>query len=369
MLDLRNFLCVALLGCAPVAVAQSTEAVDLDTALGTDKLAAQVADRRVVLIGETHVRYDHHLNQLALLRALYERHPVMAIGLEYFPRAVQAHLDDFVEKRIDEQEMLRATDYFGNWGYDYRLYAPILRFAREHEIPLVALNVPREIPSAVVKVGIDGLTPEQRALAPKEIEPADEAYRGRLKKEYDAHGSAAPGSLDHFVEAQLVWDEGMAESAAMFLEAHPEMPMAVLAGSGHLMFGSGIPMRLARRTGASYAIVLNNEDGLTAAMADFVMLGEEQELPAAGILGVRMHDGDGECSISGLVRGSAGAKAGLKKGDVLVSVDGVEVHRSDDVKLALWDKAPGDRVQVVVVRKHFLGSEQKPFDVELKAAR
>ncbi len=369
MFNVRGLLCVALMGCAPLAVAQATEAVDLHQAVALEKLAGQVADRRVVFIGETHVRYDHHLNQLALIRELYRSHPVMAIGLEYFPRSKQADLDDFVERRIDEQEMLRATDYFTNWGYDYRLYAPILEFARERAIPLVALNVPREVASAVAKVGVAGLSEEQRGAAPKDIEPADDAYRARLRKEYDAHGASPPGTFDHFVEAQLVWDEGMAESAALYLDAHPEMPMVVLAGSGHLKFGSGIPMRLARRTGASYAIVLNNEDGMTPAMADYVMLSQEQDLPAAGILGIRMHDEDGTCSISEVVPGGAAEKAGLKKGDTLVSVDGVAVQSSGDVKLALWDKAPGDRVRMVVVVKHFFGDEQKPFDVELGTAR
>lgn len=369
MLRVRGFLWVLWMGCAPAAFAQAAEAVDLHQALPAGKLAAQVVDRRVVFIGETHVRYDHHLNQLALIRELHALDPQLAVGMEYFPRIMQAHLDDYIAGRIDEQELLRVTDYYENWGYDYRLYAPILRFAREQKIPLVALNVPPGIASAVAKVGMDGLSGEQRKQAPQDIEPADDAYRARLREEYEAHGSSPPGTFEHFVEAQLVWDEGMAESAALYLEAHREQRMVVLAGSGHLAFGSGIPRRVARRAGVTYAIVLNNSDDMSPAMADYVVFSEEKDLPAAGILGVRMHDEDDSCRISGLVPGGAGATAGLKKGDTLVAIDGAAVHRSADVKLLLWNKAPGDRVSVEVARDHLFGfTSHETFEVQLAAA-
>jgi len=65
----------------------------------------------------------------------------------------------------------------------------------------------------------------------------------------------------------------------------------------------------------------------------------------------------------------AGEKAGLKKGDVLIEVDGQTVNRIADLHLALWDKKPGDRVQVSVRRKGGFGAAtQRNFEVELAAA-
>ena len=37
---------------------------------------------RVVYVGEIHDRYDHHLTQLAILKALHQRNPRLAIGVE-----------------------------------------------------------------------------------------------------------------------------------------------------------------------------------------------------------------------------------------------------------------------------------------------
>jgi len=53
----------------------------------------------------------------------------------------------------------------------------------------------------------------------------------------------------------------------------------------------------------------------------------------------------------------------------LIEVDGQTVNRIADLHLALWDKKPGDRVQVSVRRKGGFGAAtQRNFEVELAAA-
>src|SRR5579862_6311145 len=90
-----RFMLVLTLGFVPWmagALAQdqaSFDAVDLNTALPLDKLAAQLATKRVVFVGEIHDRYDHHLNQLEIIRKLHDRDSNLAIGVEYFPQTVQ----------------------------------------------------------------------------------------------------------------------------------------------------------------------------------------------------------------------------------------------------------------------------------------
>src|SRR5580704_1744170 len=148
-----------------------TEAVNLNTGLSLDDLAAQLATKRVVFVGEIHDRYDHHLNQLEIIKRLHELDPNLAIGVEYFQQPFQKQVDDYIEGRTPESEFLRATEYYRRWGYDYRLYAPIFRYARDQRIPVRALNVPTALTSAVAKVGIAGLSEQQRAYLPRQIEP------------------------------------------------------------------------------------------------------------------------------------------------------------------------------------------------------
>jgi uncharacterized iron-regulated protein len=369
-----GYLLVGMLICDPWlvrATAQdrvSLDAIDLDATIPLDKLAAQLVSKRVVFVAEIHSRYDHHLNQLEIIRRLFQLYPELAIGVEYFQQPFQPQVDEYIAGRATEKEFLRAAEYYQGWGWDYRLYAPILRFAREHRIPVRALNVPNALASAVGKVGIAGLSGQQRASLPKEIRPADEAYRRRLREAFEAHGAAKAGAFEHFVEAQLVWDEGMAESAAAYLNANPSRRMVILAGSGHIAFRDGIPERLERRTKATYAIVLNSGGEVEAHMADYLLLSNKQELPAAGVLGISLGE-DGECRIRSLSPTGSGAKAGLKRGDVLVEIDGQTIKGIADMHLALWDKKPGDRVRVSVRRKRrFRAVAVRSFEIELAGA-
>ena len=103
-------------------------------------------------------------------------------------------------------------------------------------------------------------------------------------------------------------------------------------------------------------------------MADYLLLTKKQELPPAGVLGVSLEEKDGECRIRSLTPGDAGEKGGLKKGDVLVEVDGQTIKRVADMRLVLWDKKPGDRVRVSVRRKRGFGAvAARNFEIELAA--
>jgi uncharacterized iron-regulated protein len=342
-------------------------ALDLHDSLGPAALAARLDSARVVFVGELHTRYADHLNQLAIIQQLYKRHPDLAIGVEYFPRSAQPQLDAYIAGNTTEQTFLHETNYFRQWGYDYRLYEPIFQYARAQHIPVRALNVPESLPSAVARVGLAGVSNEQRAELPKDIEPASADYKARLR---DAFGMHQDGSVtfDHFVEAQLVWDESMADSAATYLDANPGRRMVILAGSGHLEFGAGIPQRLERRTHVSYAIVLNGENGIEPGMADYVLVSKNQELPAAGVLGVNLMETNGQCRVRSFASGGAAERSGLHSGDVLTSIDGQATKTVADVRLALWDKKPGDRVHVEARHRRFFHSSERTFEITLTAA-
>ena len=366
-----GYLLVLVLGNAlwtACAIAQdqaSFDGVNLNASLPSESLAQQLATKRVVFVGEIHDRYDHHLNQLEIIRRLHELGPAFAIGVEYFQQPFQPQVDNYIAGRISEDEFLRATEYYKRWGFDYRLYAPIFRYAREQRIPVRALDVPTALTSAVARVGIAGLSGDQREYLPSEIKPPDEAYESRLRAVFETH----PGSTDfgRFVEVQPLRDEGMAESAAAYLNADAGRRLVILAGSGHVAFGSGIPTGLERRTNATHAIVLSSGQEIEPRMADYLLLSKEQELPPAGVLGIRMEEEDGECRIGSLNPGGAAERAGLRKGDVLLVFDSQPVNTIAAVRLTLWKKKPGDHVQVKVRRKRLFWAAERDFEVELAA--
>ena len=336
----------------------ATPVLDLSTTSDLETLIPALADKRVVLIGETHDRFDHHLTQLEIIRGLHAIHPQIAIGMEAFQRPFQRHLDDYVAGELSERELLRETEYYQRWRFDFRLYQPILSYAREHQLPLVALNLPGELTRKVGRGGIEGLSDEERQQIPGEIDRSDLAYEKRLEDIFNQHPMKGERSFDHFLEVQLLWDEGMAERAADYLESNPESSMVILAGSGHLAYGSGIPRRLARRIPASTAVVLSDwiedwiEEGGTEA-ADFMLLSRRRDLPPAGQIGVLLSLAEGIPEVLSCMSGSACETAGLKPGDEIRSIDDQPIADMADLKLIMWDKKPGDRIRLEVRRRRW----------------
>ncbi|MCU0935303.1 MAG: ChaN family lipoprotein [Gammaproteobacteria bacterium] len=343
-----------------VEAADVPRAIEVKSLPTLDQILPRIQRARVVFVGETHDRLDHHQNQLEVIQRLHARRPSIAIGMEFFQQPFQGVLDDYVAGRISERELLARSEYFDRWRFDYRLYRPILQYAREHGIPLVALNVPAELTSKVGREGIEGLTEAERAQLPAEINRDDEAYHARLRKVFDLHPQSGHQAFERWLDVQLLWDEGMAERAARYLQENPRRTLVVLAGSGHLAFRSGIPNRVARRTGAQ-GVVLLPVDGaaLESGVADFLLTSREQSLPPAGRLGVGIEVRDGRVLVSSLEPTGGAKEAGVREGDQIVAVDGNPVERFADVRLALWERAVGEQATVEVLRSRWFGAEER----------
>ena len=342
-----------------------------DLELDFETLIGILAQSRVVFVGESHDRYDHHLNQLEIICRLHRRNPDMVIAMEFFQQPFQAHLDDFVAGRTDTEAMLRATEYYLRWRFDYRLYEPIMTFARAQAIAIVALNLATEITTKVGLGGIDNLSEEERAGLPGTMERSDKQYRERIRIAFEQHPAETRGDFERFFEVQLLWDEGMAERAARYLVEHPESRLVVLAGTGHVV-RSGIPARVVRREPAdAVSVVLqggshdsppvHEEDG------DFLLVSKMLELPPAGMLGVMLDTEPGRVSVQSFADGSAAEQAGLATGDRIVALQGRPVSDFAGIKMGLFGKRPGDTVSVKVERKTGDGSaETLLFDVTLR---
>jgi len=348
--------------------ASETLGLDLSALASLDDIVATSADRRVVFVGELHDRYEHHMNQLEIIKGLHRQNPKLAIGMEFFQQPFQEHLDAYVAGEIDEREMLLRTEYYDRWKYDFRLYAPILRYARDNAIPVIALNVPKELTEKVGRLGFDGLDEASRALLPQDIDRSNERYRSRIKEVYEQHPVRDGGDFDKFFEAQLLWDEGMAERAADYLSQNPDMRMVILAGQGHIAYRDGIPNRLARRIEATSAVVVHSA-GQTpeAEMGDYLLLAKSASLPPAGKLGIYMAQDNGKVKLSAFSDDSAAREAGLEEGDVILSINGAQVGSQADVRAMMWDKKPGEAVSLAVARSQWLGADEKlSFDVTLR---
>jgi uncharacterized iron-regulated protein len=343
----------------------STVAVEISDLKTFANVMEGVANKKIVYVGENHNQYSHHVIELEIIKDLHRRGKKIAIGMEMFQRPFQKPLDDYIESRIDEREFLKKTQYFKWWGFDYNLYRPILLFARSEKIPVVALNQKQEIVDKVFQRGIDSLSEEEKALIPSRMDFSDDAYRERLEKIFQEHQDFGAGNFNFFYQAQILWDETMSESIDEFLKVHPSDHMVVLAGNGHLAYGSGIPKRTARRNGYDHAIILNDAD-LEKDIADYVLFPKTIPGVTSPKLMVLLKEKGGKVEIAGFPPGSNSEKAGIKVGDWILSIDHTPVRDIDDVKIDLLFRSKGEKAKVRILRKGFFGSQEIDFDVALQ---
>jgi len=342
-----------------VSSSNETETVIVGDDQSFTTLIEDLSHRRVVYIGETHDRYDHHLNQLAVIKALHENGMDLAIGLEFFQRPYQRHLDDYVAGTIDEKPLLKRSAYYTNWGYDFRLYRPVLEYARENGIALVALNAPKELVSQVSEKGFDGLSAAGKSQLSEVQIPADSSYKGQLEKIFNAH--RVPGkNLDRFVQVQLLWDEYMAESAADYLQANPEKRMVVLAGSGHVAVDSGIPQRVHQRVPEAYSVLINTGPvSRGPGSAEYAMLARGEELPKAGKLGLLIRESGRGVTVKRRSGSRVEGASVVVPGDMITSIAGEPVRSLEDVHLAMLDRLPGEEVWIELKRTWNGGKSEK----------
>ena len=344
-----------------------------------DAIIQQLSLHRVVYVGENHTSMADHLLQFRIIQALHQKNPNLAIGMEMFPRTSQPALDAYLnDAAISERDFLRASRYFEVWRYDWRFFRAIVNYARKHKVPIIGLNLEREIVSTIFKDGhTDSLEPEQKKIIPADRDLDMPGYSDRLS---DVHGfhtrnpQGEQGRFAGFIQSQAIWDETMAETAATFLTNHPTTQMVILAGSQHTRKDSGIPPRVARRMKVSQVSVVNlaseNHQADIQQTADFFFLAAPVDLEPIGKMGLVLienkEDGAKGLKISEISPHSKAGLAGLQKDDTLTAINNTPTDTMEDVRLALMDHRPGDHIKVHILRRNEqLQDEEQEMELEL----
>ncbi|ETR76670.1 pdz/dhr/glgf family protein [Afipia sp. P52-10] len=217
--------------------------------IAPDALFQDLANGRVILLGEQHTVYEIHRWQLHVATVLHFLQPNLAVGFEMFPRRVQPILDAWVAGELNTAQFLDKVEWTTVWGYDADLYLPLFHFCRQQRVRMLALNCHRPLVTRVGKEGWAAIPEDERdGLTP--AADATPAYRQHLF-EITGGGRAPMGAraaddpaMDRFVRAQQTWDRAFACNIARVL-AEPDPPLVVgIIGQGHLQYGHGTPYQL-----------------------------------------------------------------------------------------------------------------------------
>ena len=292
-------------------------ALEPDSLVTIDDIIPRLMTSRIIYVGETHDQFAHHMNQLKVIQKIHDAGYQLAVGMEMFQKPYQQVVDDYLAGRIDEVAFLKKTEYFSRWRYDYNLYKPIIDYLKQQRIPLVALNIHGDLTRKVAREGMYDLSDKQKKELPSDMNFSNETYRKDLNQVFTVHNKQENlKDFNYFLQAQMVWDEGMAESAHRFLANHPEHKMVILAGNGHVRYKYGIPDRLYRRNHEPFTVVVQDEE-IEDGVADYVLLTTKLTGQASPKLGVMVEENDKRLVIKGVSQSGPAQKAGLQKGDVI----------------------------------------------------
>ncbi|GAB5035187.1 iron-regulated protein [Nannochloropsis oceanica] len=228
----------------------------------------------------------------------------LTLGLEMVQQKFQPALDAYIASppsspsspltMTAEDEALKvATEWDARnpsslpSSSSFASYIPLLHFAREKKIKLLALGLESEAISKVREVGLEGLSEEERGRYVLDPGGFISSVKGKEFKLYAerfiipgfvaraastssaafaaaATGEGAPvtppaggggrgggrreGGLSpaKFLAARILWDESMASAAVRHLQQNPKDLIVLLVGAEHIKFGMGAPARLER---------------------------------------------------------------------------------------------------------------------------
>src|SRR5215510_5097084 len=200
--------------------------------LAFDVFVKAVAQAQVVAVGEEHYHPDIQAFELRLLQALVQHRPQrVALAMEFLERDMQSAVDAYLSGNSDAatvQTQIKATPAF------IQYYFPLMQYARQASVPLLALNVPRSLARRVTKEGLqavaESLPPPERAYLAATFLPITSQYRTYFLQAVAAAHPLPEEQRDRFVEAAHLKDDTMAESLAAFLERAADMTVLAIAG-------------------------------------------------------------------------------------------------------------------------------------------
>lgn len=201
-----------------------------------EQLLAESKAASVTFLGELHDDPVAHFLEEQILRRAWE--PALALSLEMFERDVQYVVDEYLAGLITEDHLKKSGRAWKNYPSDYK---PLLEFAKEKKMAVLAANAPRRYVNRVSRTGaasLDALGPEAKQfLPPLPYAKASPDYAAKFNKEMNEHrekGSApSPEAAARTLEAQSLWDAGMAYSIAEFLTRNPGKRVVHVNGSFH----------------------------------------------------------------------------------------------------------------------------------------
>jgi uncharacterized iron-regulated protein len=199
-----------------------------------DKIVAGCADANVLFFGEEHNDSAGHYLEDTIFKALHKQFGnKLALSMEMFEIDGQLVFNEYLAGLIPEDRFVKDIRLWSN----YKDYRPMVEYARQNNIPVIAANTPRRYVSMVSKKGmlaVNTLPKTSKQFLPPL--PYDTAA-GRYYEKFTAlmsSGNGGPGANNpNIYYSQNLWDAGMSYSIYQFWKKNKDKKIFHCVGRFH----------------------------------------------------------------------------------------------------------------------------------------
>lgn len=194
-----------------------------------DEMIIALAKADVVFFGEEHNDSVAHVLQLNVLKGLYEwKKSDLSLSMEMFQSDVQLVLDEYRTGLVRETNLEKDARLWKN----YKDYRPMIEFAKENKLYILAANAPARYTNRVTRNGLASLNDLSKdaksLLAPLPID----TLTGRYYEKFSGLMGEHMGSMKIY-QSQNLWDATMAWRISRLAKEKPKKTILHLNGRFH----------------------------------------------------------------------------------------------------------------------------------------
>jgi uncharacterized iron-regulated protein len=213
--------------------------------ISIDKIVADMAAADVLFFGEEHNDSAGHYLENKIFRALHAQYgSQLALSMEMFETDNQLVLNEYLAGKMDENRFSKDARPWSN----YRDYRPMVEYAKQNKLAVIAANPPRRYVSMVTRRGmkaLDSLSKEaKRFLPPLPYDTLGGRYRDKFMETMRGAPESASKNIYY---SQSLWDAGMSYSIHRYLRKNKGQKVFHCVGKFHVEEKLGTAAQLQMR--------------------------------------------------------------------------------------------------------------------------
>jgi len=251
-----------------------------DAAQRTEITLAALTDRipsgSILIFGEQHDDSTGHILESLVFEMLSQKfNNDIVLTMEMLESDIQPVVDEYLSGLISEKNFRKEARTWNNYD-DYR---PLVEYARQQGIRVIAANAPARYVNLVTRRGLSALNELSRQskkyIAPLPVDTLNGDYYTRFLEAMGGH--TIPGM--HLYESQNLWDATMAYFIHKARKKYKPAVVMQLNGRFHSDYHSGIAERLNKRKNKVITIsclpftdIKRGDRAQYQALADYIIL-------------------------------------------------------------------------------------------------